>query len=234
MVSDFKFALRLLFKQPGFTAVAVLTMALAIGLNTALFSFVNGVVLRPIDYPQPDELVRVWMVDHARNIEFPAVSWPRYEYIRDNASMLANAALTVGNAVTVTTGTDAEQVASMMATSNFFSTLGLAPQLGRFFQPEEDKTGGANVALISHHLWQTRFGGSRDVLGKPLSIDGVPHEIVGVLPSVMPVPFNQVEIIQPRPVEIPFVAAAARSGGAAVWQLTARLKPGISREAAGR
>jgi len=234
MVSDLKFALRLLFKQPGFTAVAVLTMALAIGLNTALFSVVNGVVLRPIDYPKPDELVRVWMVDRPRNVEFPAVSWPRYEFIRDNATMLASASLIVGNAVTITNGADAEQVPNLMATSNFFATLGLTPQLGRFFTAEEDKTGGPNVTLISHHLWQTHFGGTPNVLGKTIAIDGVAHEVVGVLPAVMPVPFNQVELIVPRPMEVPFVPPQARNGGAAVWQLTARLKSGVSRDAAER
>jgi predicted permease len=234
MLSDFRFAVRLFAKQPGFTLVAVLTMAVAIGANTALFSVVNAVVLRPIDYPQPDDLVRVWAVDPARNIEFPAVSWPRYVYFRDHATMLDPVALSVNNAVTITTGADAEQVPSLMATASFFPTLGLAPQLGRFFTADEDKPGGANVVLISQRLWQTHFGGARDVLGKKIVVDGVPCEIIGVLPAAMPVPFNQVELINPRPLEVPFLPPQARDGGAAVWQLTARLKPGVTREAAER
>ncbi len=234
MLSDLRFAFRLLLKQPGFTAVAVLTMAVAIGANTALFSVVNAVVLRPIDYPNPDELVRIWAVNPTRNIEFPAVSWPRYVYFRDNATMLANTAISVGNAVTISDNGEAEQVPNLMTSANFFATLGLAPQLGRFFTAEEDQPGGANVALISHHLWQARYGGAKDVLGKTITIDGVPHQIVGVLPVDMPVPFNQVELLNPRPYEVPFIPAQARDGGAAVWQVTARLKPGVAREAAER
>jgi putative ABC transport system permease protein len=231
MLTDLRFAFRLLLKQPGFSAVAVLTMAIAIGANTALFSVVNAVVLRPIDFPRPDELVRVWAVNPARNIEFPAVSWPRYLYFRDHATKLANVALSVGNAVTITDGRDAEQVPNLMATSNFFATLGLTPKLGRFVDADEDHTGGPNVALISQRLWQTRFGGAPDVINKQITIDGVPTTIIGVLPT-MPVPFNQVEIVNPRPLEVPFLTPQARDGGAAVWQLTARLQPGVTREAA--
>lgn len=234
MLSDLRFALRLLAKQPGFTAIAVLTMAIAIGANTALFSVVNAVVLRPIDYPNPDQLVRVWAVNPSRNVEFPAVSWPRFAYFRDHATMLASATLSVNNAVTITDGTEAEQVQNLMATSTFFSTLGLTPQLGRFFTAEEDKIGGPSVALISHRLWQTRFGGTADVIGKHLTMDGVPTEIIGILPTSLPAPFNQVEIIVPRPIEVPFVPVQARDGGAAVWQMTARLAPGVTREAAER
>jgi putative ABC transport system permease protein len=231
MLSDLRFALRLLLKQPGFSAVAVLTMAVAIGANTALFSVVNAVVLRPIDFPRPDELVRVWAVNPARNIEFPAVSWPRYIYFRDHATKLAHVALSVGNAVTITDGRDAEQVPNMMATANLFATLGLTPKLGRFFNADEDRTGGPNVALINQRLWQARFGGTPDVIGKQVTIDGVPTTIIGVLPT-MPVPFNEVQIVNPRPLEVPFLTPQARDGGAAVWQLTARLQPGVNREAA--
>jgi predicted permease len=231
MLTDLRFALRMLLKQPGFTAVAVVTMAIAIGANTALFSVVNAVVLRPIDYQQPDEIVRLWAVDPARNIEFPAVSWPRYAYFRDHATKLSDVSLSVFNAVTITDGREAEQVNNLMATANFFSALRLSPRLGRYFTSEEDREGAANVVLVSQHIWQTRFGGTDDVLNKQITIDGVAHTIIGILPT-MPVPFNQVEIVIPRPLEVPFLPAQARDGGAAVWQLTARLKPGVTREGA--
>jgi predicted permease len=162
------------------------------------------------------------------------VSWPRYVYFRDNATMFTNLAVSVGTAVTVTRQGEAEQVASLMASANFFQTLGLSPQTGRFFTAEEDLPGGPAVALISDRLWKSRFGGAADVLQKTITIDGVAHQIVGVLPARMPVPFNQVEVIQPRPMETPFVPPQARDGGAAVWQVTARLKPGMAREAAER
>jgi predicted permease len=234
MLTDLRYALRQLLKAPGFSAVAIATMAIAIGANTALFSVLNAVVLRPIDYPRPDELVRIWDVNPARNIEFPAVSLPRYEYFRDHATTLSSVALTVGNAVTLTSGDEAEQVPNLMATSNFFPTLGLHPQLGRFFNSDEDRDGGPNVTLISDRLWQTRFGGRTDVIGRPITLDGGSYTIVGVLPKAMPVPFNQVEVILPRPQEVPFIPPQARNGGAAVWQVTARLKPGIARETAER
>jgi predicted permease len=234
MLSDLRFAIRLLAKHRAFTAIAVLTMAVAIGANTALFSVLNAVVLRPIDYPRPDELVRVWVVNPKRNVEFPAISWPRWAYFQERATFFAHAALSVNNAVTLTDRGDAEQVQNLMTTADFFATLGLAPQLGRFFTADEDKAGAPNVALISQHLWQSRYGRSRDVLGRKITIDGVPFEIIGVLPAAMPVPFNQVEIINQRPLEVPFVPPQARDGGAAVWQMTARLKPGVTREAAER
>ncbi|PTX91335.1 ABC transporter permease [Opitutus sp. ER46] len=232
MLSDLRFALRLLAKQPGFTLLAVLTMAVAIGANTALFSVLNSVVLRPIDYPAPDQLVRLWVVNKPRNIEFPAISWPRYAQFRDHATMFSGLAITAGNSVTLTERGEAEQVPSLQASANFLSTLGLAPQLGRGFTAAEDEAGGPNVALISDRIWQTRFGGTPDVLGKVVTIDGVPYTVVGVLPKAMPVPFHQVEIVNPRPLEIPYVPAQARDGGAVVWQVTGRLKPGVTREAA--
>jgi predicted permease len=234
MLADFRFAVRLLAKQPGFTAIAVLTMAIAIGANTALFSVVNAVVLRPIEYPRPDELVRLWAVNPARAIEFPAVSWIRYVYFRDHATLLANVALSVNNTATLTGSGEAEQVPSLQASANFFPTLGLVPQLGRFFTADEDRTGGPNVALISSRLWQARFANSPNAIGQQILLDGVPHTVVGILPAAMPVPFNQVEIMTPRPDEVTFVTPQQRDGGAAVWQLTARLKPGVTREAAER
>lgn len=231
MLTDLRFAFRILLKQPGFTAVAVLTMAIAIGVTSALFSVVNAVVLRPIEYPQPDSLIRVWVVNPARNVEFPALSWPRYEFLRDNTTMLASMAVSVNNTATLTNGGEADQVASLLASANFFSTLGLSPKLGRFLEPAEDQTGGANVVLISQRIWQNRFGGASDVVGRMLTVDGVPHQVIGVLPT-MPVPYNQVDLLLPRPLEVSFIPVQARNGGASVWQVTARLKPGVTLQAA--
>jgi putative ABC transport system permease protein len=180
MLEDLRFAARILRKNPGFTAVAILTLALAIGANTAIFSVVNGVLLRPLPFPEPDRLFQVFR----RNPEGinPSLSVPQYTFLTAQgqpfSKLTAYPALNSG----FNLGGDGptERILGARVTQPFFEVLGIQPALGRGFLPEEDVAGGPKVAVLSHGLWQRRFGGSPDIIGRTLSLNGEPYTIVGV------------------------------------------------------
>jgi predicted permease len=231
-MSDLRFAFRSLLKTPGFTGVAVVTMAVAIGACTALFSVLQAVVLRPLPYPEPDTLVSVWAVNRERNLEAPALSWAKFEAYRERQDVFRELSLSAGNGFTLTEGRgEPEQVFGLHASANFLPVLGLQPVLGRQFTAEEDREGGPLVAMLSHRLWQNRFGGDPDILGRVVQIDGVAREVVGILPERMPVPFNNTDIVVPRPLELPYLTPQQRHN-AIVHQAVGRLAPGVTIEQA--
>lgn len=231
-MSDFKFALRSLRKTPGFTVVAVLTMAVAIGACTALFSVLQAVVLRPLPYPNPDTLVSIWSVNAERELSAPATSWAKYELFRERKDVFADVSMSAGNGFTLTEGTgEPEQVTGLHASANFLPLLGLTPARGRSFTEDEDREGAPDVVMISHQLWQNRFNGDADILGRVIQIDGVARVVVGILPVRMPVPFNTTAILVPRPLELPYLTPPQRQN-AIVHQAIARLAPGVSLEQA--
>lgn len=231
-MSDFKFALRSLRKTPGFTVVAVLTMAVAIGACTALFSVLQAVVLRPLPYPNPDTLVSIWSVNAERELSAPATSWAKYELFRERKDVFADVSMSAGNGFTLTEGTgEPEQVTGLHASANFLPLLGLTPARGRSFTEDEDREGAPNVVMISHQLWQNRFNGDADILGRVIQIDGVARVVVGILPVRMPVPFNTTAILVPRPLELPYLTPQQRQN-AIVHQAIARLAPGVTLEQA--
>jgi predicted permease len=177
---DLRYALRQLRKSPGFTAVAVFTLALGIGANTAIFSVVEGVVLAPLHYREPDRLVMVW----ENNPRFPRVwdSYPNFQdWQRSAGSFQQMAALREQQIDLTFPGTPSHIKASQIS-SGFFSTLGTELALGREFTPQENQPGGAPVVVISDHLWRERFGGSPEALGKSVTLDGVDYSIIGVAP----------------------------------------------------
>src|ERR1700694_1977800 len=161
LLQDLRFALRQLRKSPGFTGVAVITLALGIGANTAIFSVVNGVLLRPLGFPEADRLGRVWHVPPAKS--FPgmttfSVSAANYlDWERQN-HVFAGMAIYTFHGFALTGSDKPEQVDACAATSGFFSTLGVQPMLGRVFLPEEDQPGRSNVVVLSHRFWQEHFG----------------------------------------------------------------------------
>jgi len=229
---DLKYALRSLLKTPGFTLVAVLTMAVAIGACTSLFSVLQAVVLKPLPYPNPDTLVSLWGINRERNLQAPVISWAKYEFYRERRDVFSEISMSAGNGFTLTEGAgDPEQVYGLHASANFLTVLGLAPALGRGFTADEDKEGGPPVVMISQQLWQNRFGGDRAIVGRVLQIDGVAREVVGILPSPLPVPFNQVNILVPRPLELPYLNPQQRNN-AISHQAYARLAPGVTLEQA--
>jgi putative ABC transport system permease protein len=188
-LSDIRYAFRMIAKQPGFAVLAILAFALGIGANTAIFSVVNAVLLRPLPYPEPDQLINI----RERTPTFPggSVSYPNFLDWRAAQHSFTDIALFRRESYNVSTpkgGIAPERIGSGRVMFNFLHVLGVAPQLGRDFTEADDVPNGPKVALISDKLWRTRFGAAREVLGQQLLIDSVPYEIVGVLPSFVRLP----------------------------------------------
>ena len=179
----------MLRKQPGFSAIAILTLALGIGANTSIFSVVNAVLLRPLPYPQPDRLV---LIRERTNIfDSGSVSLPNYLDWRASQRGFTDLALFRrgdANLSGATSDVEAERVSSARVSYNFLSVLGVPPELGRDFRESDDVPHCKKVALISDGLWKRRFGGSRGVIGQSIMLDGVQREIIGVLPANVQLP----------------------------------------------
>jgi putative ABC transport system permease protein len=180
-LEDFCFALRLLVKRPGFSAIAVLMLALGIGANTAIFSLANALFLRPIPYPEAGRLVEI--LEIGPNGWPMPVDYPNFAAWRDEARSIESAAAFQNTALNLTGVEQPEEVAAANVSASFFPTLGVKPWLGRAFLQEEDRPGAPLAVILSHSLWQTRFGADPTILGKTLQLNGRAHAVAGVLPS---------------------------------------------------
>jgi predicted permease len=181
LIQDVRYAVRMLGKNPGFALIAVLTLALGIGANTAIFSVVNGVLLRPLPYAQPDQLVA--LSEKSMNFESSSISYPNFlDWQRSNSAFVSMAAYRSEN-FSITGSGEAERVRVGMVSAGFFEILGVSPVRGRLFKPEEDRLGTAPVALITAGLWQRKFGSSPDILGKRITMNGDGYTVIGVIPA---------------------------------------------------
>jgi predicted permease len=181
LMQDLRYGLRMLAKSPGFTGVAVLTLALGIGANAALFSVINGVLLNPLPYPEPDRLVALFSRD--ANYGESSIAYPNFlDWVRDNHSFSALAAFRGDNYALTGLG-ETERVPAGMISASYFPLLGVRPILGRAFLPEEDQLGATPVVIIGGGFWNRKFGSAPDVLGKTLTLNGAAHTIVGVVPE---------------------------------------------------
>ena len=184
LLSDIRYAFRMMAKQPGYAALAILAFALGIGANTAIFSVVNAVLLRPLPYPEPQQLISVR--EKTRSFPASSVSLPNFLDWRAAQHSFTDIALFRRESYNVSTpkgGIAPERIGGGRVMFNFLTVLGVAPQLGRDFTEADDVPNGPKVALISDKLWRTRFGASPEVLGQKLFIDSVSYEIIGVMPS---------------------------------------------------
>ena len=182
VIKDLKFALRSLVKRPGFTAVAVITLALGIGGSTAIFTVVDAALLRGLPYKSPDRLVHLWEKTPQDTFSKREFSYPDYQDYQKNNSFEGLAAYTGGRVVLSGDG-EPESVGGPRVNADFFRVLGVEPILGRTFQAGEDQQGGPRVVVLTYGLWQRRFGGDTGVIGRGLTINGQGYEIIGVLPS---------------------------------------------------
>ncbi|HVH87896.1 MAG TPA: ABC transporter permease, partial [Terriglobales bacterium] len=181
LAQDLRFAARGMRKNLGFTAIALLTLALGIGANTALFSVVNGVLLDPLPYPHPEQLVVLF--EKTKLFEHGAVSYPNYlDWEKQNHSFTSMAAFREEN-FNVTGQDEPERLQGYMISAAFFSTLGVSPLMGRTISVQEDMSGGAPIALIGEGLWKRKFGASSSVLGRTMVLNGTGYAIVGVVPA---------------------------------------------------
>src|SRR3984893_3995793 len=179
---DLRFAARMLRKSPGFASVAVLTLALGIGANTAIFSVVQGILLAPLPYSEPDRLVLMWQYN--QTLKHPiSVSYPDFLDWQRNAGSFQQMAAFGSQDRDLTGPAQPEHLTGEQISSGLLNTLGVKPILGREFSPDEDMRGGAPVVIISQRVWRDRFANSPAARGKSVSLDGVDYTVIGVLPS---------------------------------------------------
>ena len=181
LLQDIRYGIRMLRKSPGFTAVAIITLALGIGANTAIFSVVNGVLLNPLPYPNPNELVALY--SRMRSFTNASISYPNFlDWQRDNRSFSAIASYRSEDFNLSGTG-EPERLKAGMVTATFFPVFGVKPLLGRTFSDAEDQLGGAPVVLLSEGLWKRKFAASPDILGKAIDLNDKSYTIIGVIPE---------------------------------------------------
>ena len=233
MLFTIRYALRQLLKSPGFTVAAVLGLGLGIGANVALFSVVNSVFLRPLAYHEPDRLVRLSSTNAPQNIVRAGFSYPRFQEVQQRQDVFSDLSLSVFSPFTLTGKGDPEQILGLHTSAATLPMFGLGVQEGRNFSADDDKPGGEAVVLLSHRFWQRVFNGDKNAVGQPITLDGRPYMIVGVLPeAATSFPFNQVQVWVPRPAEVGFLVPSQLNGGGFFFQVMARLKPGVSLERA--
>jgi putative ABC transport system permease protein len=228
MFQDLRYGLRLLLKQPGFTLLAILTLALGIGANTAIFSVVNAVLLRPLPYHNADELVMFYFTDTQGEENWLFTS-SAYQDLKSQNSVFTDVAAW-GNSTwpaTLTESGEPERLQGFQVSANFFQVLGVLAAQGRTFLPEEDRPGNNRVVIISHDLWQRRFGSDAAMIGSSILLNGASYQIIGVMPT-------DFRFVLKTDVWTPlaFPAAAGNERNSADLHQLARLKPGVSTQQA--
>jgi len=178
---DLRYGLRMLVQSPAFTAIAVLTLALGIGANTALFSVVNGVLLNPLAYPHSDQLVAIY--EKIAGLDSAPIEYLNFlDWQRESRTFASMAAYRNEDYNFIGNG-EGERLSGYMVSGGFFHTLGVAPVLGRTFRVDDDQLGAAPVVILSGGFWKRKFGSSPDIIGKPITLNGTAYTIIGVIPD---------------------------------------------------
>jgi putative ABC transport system permease protein len=226
LLNDLRYGFRVMLKNPAFTLIAIVTLALSIGANTAIFTVVNAVLLRPLSFRDPAKLVLV-----LEKSQYPTVSTSYENYVdwRDQSHSFESLEATRGATITLTGAGEPERLNARFATAGMFPLLGIGAHAGRTFRPQEDRAGGSPVVLLSYGLWQRRFGGAADAIGKSINLDAQPYTIVGVLPKAF-------ELLQPADLFLPFTPWASTLPDDRNWHPgiipVGRLKPAATIEQA--
>lgn len=226
---DLRHAIRAMSRQPLTSLIVIFTLALAIGANTAVFSAVHTVLIRPLPYADPESLVMLWEKREAEgNMKNPVSAADFIDWAKMATSFSAMAAHTEVSLDLTGVG-DPEKLPMAMVSPAFLDVLGIRPQLGRTFQPGEDTVGRNRVVILEHGAWQQRFGGDPAVIGRSIQINGLPFQIVGVLPPATVLPHGEPEMLLPLVLDSPKAPASRTSHSYTVY---ARIKPGVSFEQA--
>ncbi len=221
LLQDIRFSVRMLFKSPGFATIAVLCIAIGIGANTAIFSVVNAILLRPFPYADPDHIVGLHETQKTYKIDRAGLSNLDFRDLREQATSFSAMAAYTNRSLTFSGEGEPERVQGASISWNLFPFLGVKPALGRPFRPDEDRIGGPGAVLLSHELWLRRFNGDPNVVGRTILVNASAHTIAGVMPPGFKFPENQLAW---TPLE-PFVHDAKRSERNLA--VLARLKPGV-------
>jgi putative ABC transport system permease protein len=223
MFQDLRYGARMLLKSKGFTAVAVLTLVLGIGANTAIFSVVNAVLLRPLPFPEPERIVRLWESHPPTNLPRFSAAFPNFLDWRSQNHVFTQMAAYREDGFNLQAGAETNRVNGTRVTVDFFSVLGVKPAAGRNFTPQEDAPGGERVVILSHALWQQSFGGDPQLVGQQLKVDGQPHTVVGIMPPGFRFPQDDVELWLPYALD-----PNSGRGGSNFLRVMGRLEPGAT------
>jgi putative ABC transport system permease protein len=227
LAQDLRYGTRMLGKSPGFACVAVLTLALGVGANTAIFSVVDAMLLRPLPFPEPTRLVRLWEC-HASRGYFRNVVNPRnFLDWRDNTRSFEGMAALLGGMTNLVVQGEPIAVPGLQVSPEFFSLLGVAPVMGRTFSAEEGVAGRDQVVVLSHELWQRQFGSDTGIVGKQIIVEGLPYTVVGVMPRGFSFPKTKAEVWTPLA-----LARTKDAEGGRYLAVVARLKSGVTLEKA--
>lgn len=241
LLQDLRYAVRMMFREFGFTVLVIITLALGIGANTAIFSVVNTVLLRSLPFSEPERVVLIWMSNPRLKLAYKELPAPPADFIdwRDQNSVFDNLSAFSATAYTLTGTSEPERIDGVQASADFFSVLGVRPEMGRTFTYEEDQPGKAQVSVISNGFWKRRFGGDPNIIDKVITLDGQSYTVIGVMPegfefpqgATMPAGLQ----FPPKPeVWTPIAFDNQRLRDRSNFSLAAigRLKPGVSLEQA--
>ena len=231
---DVRYAGRVLAKTPGFASVAVLTLAVGIGANTAIFSVANALLLRPLPYAQPDRLVVLSSERKASGEQQGPLSYPRFTLVQDRSRSFTGVAAFCNEVFNLTGRGDPEQIPAARVSWNFFDILGVPPALGRGFRAEEDSPGGEPVVLLSDGFWRRRFAADASVVGRSVTLDSKDYTVIGVLPADFRFALlgPKTDIFAPRVFDLNLMTPAQAQSGSGFLNYLARLRPGIGIAAA--
>jgi predicted permease len=226
-MNDLRFALRQLLKSPGFTLLAVLTLALGIGMNTAIFSLIHDLFLRRLPFSEPEQVVRIYGEAKERDLKELPFSVPKFWHYRDGQTVFSSIAADRGNGFILTEIGEPIQLFGRNVTANYFDLLGIRPILGRAFLPEEETKG--DVVMVTENFWRKRLNSDPSVLGRSITLNGVPNTIIGVLPS-LPISWfgRDTEIFANKLFEPADITKDRLMRGVSFMRVVARLKPGMT------
>ncbi len=233
---DVKFAIRMLLKKPGFTLIAVMTLALGIGANTAIFSVVQAALLSPLPYDHSNRLMMVWQSYPQRGLDLVPLSFPNFVDLRGQAQVFEETGVFGNRSMSLTGSGEPERIGGMRVSTTLLPISGVAPLMGRAFLPEEDRPSGNRVVILSHGLWARRFGADPQIIGKSIKLDDQSHAVVGVMPpdfdfpppfkitfASIPVTYLSADFWLPLALD-----ANAQGRGSRNFGMIGRLKPGVT------
>jgi putative ABC transport system permease protein len=227
LLQDLRYAVRTLLKKPGFTLIAITTLALGIGASTAIFTVVDAALLRGLPYKSPEQLYHLWESTPQKEYAQREFSYPDYQDYQNNQVLEGIGAYTGGGVIMTGRG-EPERVPAPAASANFFSVLGVEAMLGRTFQPGDDKPGAPRVTVLSYGMWQRRFGGDKGIIGQSLTLNGDSYIIVGVLPASFQFAFRPADLWRPyQPTDAQLTRRFMHG-----TNLIGRLKPGVDSQQA--
>src|SRR5882724_10238831 len=229
---DIRFGARTLLRSPGITALAILALALGIGGNSAIFSVVNAVLLRPLPFAEADRIMAVWATAPDRGLTQTGLSFQRFTAIAEQGKAFESVGAYVGDTRTLTGRNEPVQLNTVRISAGFMDVLKAKPAMGRNFSLEEDKRGGPSAVILSHSGWERYFSSDQAIVGKTVTLDGVPFNVIGVMPAGFDFQGTQVDLWESRVFEPTFLVPQAIDLGSGYLNMVARLTPGISPQTA--